>query len=1104
MAPTSLLRYCIASVLCFMVVLATAQTFQYPPVNSGNLLSSAYKMEEEEKYDQVQALLRQVPANDTNYNEALYRRVYTYMLANHFDSCVALAAVAMELFPNDKQRLLHVASSAYDYHEQPEKAVALLDTLLAANPEYLPGRFSKSIILRKLKKNEEARRELQEIILRNPYYNSAHFSLGEMYYLEGNLVGAILAWQTYLILAGHDGRYVSNTIGYLDEIVKLPEEVRKRAASFRFIGVQAFNEIQQVLLSKAALNQKYKLQLSLNDNIVRQLQACNELLRYEASSKDFAMQYYVPFFETNFKEGHFETMVYDMLRGLKMDNVQSWLKKNNKKTEVYTQRVNEYLALIRISRMLPLQLRNQPNPCYLYENGLLVGKGPCADADLSRYSGHWQLYYSSGKVSSEGAFDDVKNKQGEWKYYYPNGVLKETSTFKDDELQGTTHVYFDNGHTSMEIPYTNGKKEGEERAYFYNGVLRRKVNYKDGNREGEQWLYNYKSQLMEIASYKADKLHGITRTFYPNGKVKDSLHYAEDIPQGTHFKYSNEGVLVEKGDYKDGKRHGEWLSWYPDGTTLREKTQYEMGDITGPFFEYHANGLLSRKGSYVKKKPDGTIEDYDDDGKVYAVLQMEKGKLKTIRHLDKQGKEISTTTTSRGAATITFFDPYGTKISEGAYNRDGEKDGAFTEYYPSGKVKETKTYKAGLLEGKLTRYYTNGQKEYEALYKKGEVSGYNIWYHTNGKVSSEGWYEDGTKAQFFSFYNEKGTLTDLEYYLNGEKAGPQMSFYPNGKIEILQEYKDGWVCKIEQYDSTGKQLAYYNLAQGKSDVKYFTHQGSTQVAYKIDRYEIQGDYMRYYPDGKVHSSQQLVYGDMHGSYYLLHPNGNKGLEVDYTFGEKNGRWTEYFMDGKLHEAEQFKDDERHGESKIYRNDGSLFKSEQWMDGERHGASTQYDEKGNPMLAILYKKGNVYAVASMYANGKLTDTVPVVKGSGLFTVKNAAGTTVATFALQDHKLQGKYVLSYASGKPMLTTQYDAGYQQGERLEYYPDGKVRSRETYEAGRRFGLFETYYPNGNKELTENLIAGHKHGVCTYYEPSGKVVVSYLYYNGLPERKID
>jgi len=75
--------------------------------------------------------------------------------------------------------------------------------------------------------------------------------------------------------------------------------------------------------------------------------------------------------------------------------------------------------------------------------------------------------------------------------------------------------------------------------------------------------------------------------------------------------------------------------------------------------------------------------------------------------------------------------------------KDGKRDGLYTSWYNSGKVKGKGTYKVGEQDGLWTWWYENGQIEVEKTYKDGEGDGLWTWWYENGQKKKEGIYMDG-------------------------------------------------------------------------------------------------------------------------------------------------------------------------------------------------------------------------------------------------------------------------------------------------------------------------------------------------------------------------
>lgn len=1089
----------IAAFFCFYI--SAAQKFDFPLIYSGKILDTVSTLQNEEKFKEALRYCYSIPANDTNYQEAVYQIAYTHLLNKAYDSCIYYAKSGAVTFPAAESQFLHLAVSGYDYADSSDAALSLVSGLIAKYP-HLPQLFhSRGAILNKQKKYGEAAAEFQKSLLINSFFSSGHFSLGELYYKQGDFVSAILAFQTYLLLSP-EGKYVPNVVKYLGTLTSITDDVRSLAEQADFSDNRAFEAIQQVLLSSAALSKKYQLKVSFDDNIIRQVQACNELLKYEEGSSHFAMQYYVPFFEKTFKEGNFDACIYTMLNGLTIKEVQTWMKKNEKKASAFAVNANEYLSNIRVSRELIYTKRSSARVCYIWDDGKFTGYGPCSNLDISKYSGTWKLFHANGVLASEGSFSDRQKREGEWTYYFDNGKQKEKSFLKDGEIEGKVQTWHTNGQPSMVYEMKKGLQEGIEKNYFFNGKLRSEGTYSNGKKNGKETGFNYKGYKITEATYTNDELNGPAISFYENGRLKDSMFYKAGLPEGVFEKYNPDGAVIETGSFLKGQRHGEWTLRYNDGV-VSEKTQYLNGEHTGEFTEYHKNGTLSRKGKYFKGEIDGMIEDYDEDGKLYSTIEMDKGRVRNISFFDKSGNKTESYSTSKGNIGITFFDPYGVKQSEGNFTKDGLKQGEFTEYFGSGKVSAKKNFKDNMLNGLVTGYFSNGKKKHETQYTEDEINGYNIWYHNNGIKSSEGWFVEGVKQQFVGFFNEKGNITAVDYNLNGEPHGPNYTYYPNGKPQFRQQYYNGWIQKIWQYDSLGKQLSYFDLTGGKGEVVFVYMNGAPYIKKQYENYNLNGDYLVYYPDGTLKSKRTYVHDDFHGPAVWYYPFGKIEEEGNYAFGKKAGIWKSYHSNGKLANVENFLNGEEHGESKSYRNDGSLARVEFYENGVRQGPCVFYGLKEEVLVQLNYKEGNILSYTYPDAAGKLNAPVTLRKNSGSVTAMYPNGKQSVQMNIRESEFQGPFKFFYPDGKPMLDCTYEAGFLTGKRIAYYPEGSIWSEDEFIESTRFGVKAFYDKAGKPMMKETYFAGLLHGECNYYDAEGKLISSYFYYDGDAEKKL-
>ena len=93
------------------------------------------------------------------------------------------------------------------------------------------------------------------------------------------------------------------------------------------------------------------------------------------------------------------------------------------------------------------------------------------------------------------------------------------------------------------------------------------------------------------------------------------------------------------------------------------------------------------------------------------------------------------------------------------------KSGETVEYHPNGAVKmRGKLNDNGMRHGLWISFYDNGIKWSEAYYIDGVLDGHSITFFPNGKVRYIGEYKNGDKTGTWKFYDEAGELVKEENY----------------------------------------------------------------------------------------------------------------------------------------------------------------------------------------------------------------------------------------------------------------------------------------------------------------------------------------------------
>jgi uncharacterized protein len=1067
-------------------------------VNSGALLKEGNDLHDKKKYKEAIALYKQIDRSDTNYSDALYELSFSCNSDSQLLVGYEYAMEGLKLYPHLFPKFSMQAANALDDMGKYSDAIKVYNDALAKNPQSYLLYYNRAISFIRSEKPEEAKKDLQTCLLINPYHASAHYFIGTIYMQQGNLVPAMLAYKTYLLLAP-DGRYLTNTITNLSAIAKVSDEILAFVKTKKPSTEDNFDMLQQILLSKIALDKQYDLKAKLEDPIVRQIQVVDEKLAYKQNDKGFAMQYYVPMYAKLFKEEEFEPMVFSMFSGASIKSVDSWVKKNKKSIESFAEKAVAYLNDIKNTRVLYEPERKNATIKYFYENGKYLGKGEYNYVNKKlMLTGPWEFFHNSnGLLKAKGNFNDSYEKVGEWLYYYDNGVMKEKINYASDKENGKSEGWFENGNKWYDGNYVNGKAEGVITNYFYNGLVKKVTNYSNDKKNGVEKEYTSKGFLLFTANYTDDEKNGELTYYYANGQKQDEVNYKKGKSIGTYKSFYDNGKLEEQGESVNGFKDGLWTSYYKNGT-IKGKTTYKEGDITGEYTQYYEDGKMESRGTYNKKKIDGKAENFTEEGKVYCDATYEKGKLREINFYDAKGNIISNTSTRKGAADITFYNKEGIKTAQGYFDKNGDKNGEYSTYYSTGKVNDKTNYKDGLKEGNYVALYANGEKSIEKVFKNDLENGSTKGYYYNGKKKYEGNIIEDEKQQNIIFYNQKGDVGSKEYYLNGELDGYTEYFNPNKIKETSYKYHNGWLEEIMQYDTTGKAMSTITFDKGKATLLLKHFNGKKYAEGNYENYMLKGAYNFYYFDGTPISLGYYKKDERDSTFKSYYYGGKLQTEGKYKDGDKVGKWIFYYPNGKVSDEDVYVDGKLEGVNKVFSIEGNLQMLFNYKEGEIDGEYIYYGDNNQVALILNYKNGDLKSYTYEDKNGVKVPPILLKGGNGTINSFYKNGTASAQFTFANGDCEGERKFFFSNGKPHMVGSRILGYDNGNKKTYYSSGNLYKDENFEIGQRNGICRTYYPNGKIEREENFYDDELHGECKYYDELGKLKQTRKYYYDL------
>jgi antitoxin component YwqK of YwqJK toxin-antitoxin module len=328
------------------------------------------------------------------------------------------------------------------------------------------------------------------------------------------------------------------------------------------------------------------------------------------------------------------------------------------------------------------------------------------------------------------------------------------------------------------------------------------------------------------------------------GKIVTDLVIKQGVQTGFSTVYRDQ--IAMRRAYRDGKPHGEQR--VSDGDRPKSLELYEDGREVSSS-TYHPNGMLER---YSRRHPDHIDSvSFDADGDLQSLSCSPQSRDdKTLRRWC--GFEGSVTHsisdgTGKVARIVTYKDGVLQKQAAGtseygsgsnvAY-RDGKKHGEERVVDKNGKLRELITWNRGVKDGKERHYSDDGKKVVEEivwqagqmkqrteLFLNGNPKLREVWESPTKKRTTEFWDTGKTRTEVSLLscerrryrahdwceegvgktYYEDGTLESETSWQKGERHGTHRAFWPNGKPQEVEEYKEGKLQKARRWDRDGQQ-----------------------------------------------------------------------------------------------------------------------------------------------------------------------------------------------------------------------------------------------------------------------------------------------------------
>jgi uncharacterized protein len=1085
--------------LVLSLLLGTTVDAQIPYVNSGEVISAGIKLYDNGEYKKALEQYRQVNESDTNYTLALYEQVLTLNADSSFEAAKQLALEGLKLPKSDRRQLLLALGASYDYLGKSDSALQLFESMTQMYPHDHQAWYEKGVIYNNRKDYDKAVACFQQALLINSSHFLSHYSLALCYTLQGRLSEAFIAYQSSLLFTTNAnaakrivGLMQSITTG-TDEIVDLYKN-KKEANSH-----PVFDDIDQMVNAKIALNKKYEVNIELKDEAFRQAHLIMEQLKYDAADTNFVMQFYVPLYVDVFKKEQFENCILLMYSGYEYETINEMAKKKSKQIDELKNVVFPYFSRLKSTRVLNFTKRQTAKEIYHYfsdNNGLIVGNS-VGEGDEQYYTGDVVVYRKDHTIRTKGREDDKGKKTGLWTNFYSNGNIALKEFYADGESIDTARSYFMNGNVKL---MTIRDKKGVAKAeyeYDVNGWLSAVRKVVTENVVEERTYYS-NGQLIVAELYENKKLKdGVYKVYYRNGKLKKIVTKKDNTDNGPFSFYYDNGQLNDTCNYVNGKIEGQYLSYYESGK-LQSKHNYKNGKVDGESEKYNEDGKLIEKDVWKNSK---TTEKnrFTAEGKLYQTLELDDNILYRLRNYNEEGKVTAELEDKRGLHKYNLIYNNGNTSVEVATNDKGVREGKMTYHYSCGAVSEVSVFKDDKLEGMSQTYYLNGKLKSEGTYANDVRDGYQKFYHDNGVLSEEGWYKAGQKQGLWRIYFNNGKLSEERYYLDDQIDGVYRSYNRNGILTNKYCYSTGNLLAKVCYDTAGimadsvfykTEPASYTLTYNRSLPRI------TEVAFGMKNNYLDGAFTTWYINGNVKSQGHYKDQQEDSTSVFYFPDGKLSLKGAYKNGKKTGEWKYYNELGEMTAHDVYTPSRNRSTTRIY-TAGEMRIDYSYKNGEKDSAQIYYSSKGKVAFVLFYDEGEFTGYTHEGKDGKLLPQIRVKNGTAKFTAYYADGQKSGEVEIEHNLFKNRFAVYFGNDRIAEERNYNGSGVDGYIKKYNEAGKLIYSAQYKDDNNIGAMETFDNAGNLMISAAYTDDVLNGVTTVIDQNTHSARHYHYLYG-------
>lgn len=340
------------------------------------------------------------------------------------------------------------------------------------------------------------------------------------------------------------------------------------------------------------------------------------------------------------------------------------------------------------------------------------------------------------------------------------------------------------------------------------------------------------------------------------------------------------------------------------------------------------------------------------------------------------------------------------------------------------------------------------------------------------------------------YFGTKEVLQNEGGFVRGKMHGPQLTYFPDGRLKSRAEYRMGRQHGPEiEYYSNGKVGRRSHYEQGRCiSTRYFGADGRPWGTDSIVPAE--GTYVSLFPSGKTHCTIDFKNGYRHGKTSFYYPDGTLEVESNYAYGLLQGETKSYFRNAQLNSSLSYVSGSPEGLISTYFINGSKNKDIPIVNGVAHGAQSGFRYDGSRLNEFSESLGKKRGEARRFSSSGELEIIEKWQEDFLVSYASASRDGKPVLEMPVGSGASKIVSFYSNGDTAVVAEVLDGLWHGKHRIYHPNGKLEYSGQYYHGEREGLHRWYDQEGVVRRKTEFLCGMEHGENKRFDRSGALIL--------------